>query len=895
MIETENNIAVIGMHGRFPKSPSLEIFWDNLKNGKELITFFSENEIDLLWEDPLRKCPNYVKAKGFLEGAEYFDASFFGYTPREAEFMDPQQRILLECAWHALEHAGYDTQQFTKRIGVFVGSSISTYLMFNILPHLMQSNWQNPYAQSIAMIGNDKDFLATRLSHKLNLRGPSKTVQTACSTSLVAIHDACQNLLDFSCDMALAGGVSITCPLKSGYLYFKEGINSPDGHCRAFDAKAQGTLIGNGAGLVVLKRLEDAIKDRDLIHAVILGSAINNDGNRKLGYTAPSIEGQTEVISEALTMSGIHPETITYIEAHGTGTIIGDPVEVKALSRAFSKYTTKKQFCSIGSIKSNIGHLDAAAGVAGLIKVILSIKHGIIPPTLHYVSPNPELNLENTPFYVNNKSQPWQNMNAPLRASISSFGIGGTNAHLILEEPPKQNKTFPLENFEYLLTISANTPEALKKIKFNLIEYLQKNETPLGSISFTLNTGRKQLPYRSFMTCSNFEDAISKLQVLLDEKASPLPSLKKPILWVFPNFEEASHYDTLKFAYPSLQQNIKICLENFKKNLEVSTFPFDQHPVIIHFAIQYSLSRLLQDLGGTPDQLLGIGIGQYVAAVIAKAMTLEDAIQCVSSWLKGNHRNDTYERVKVSPPSVPLLSPFDTSKAISSSSLLEVEYWLDQIPQVSNNLSLNLLASDYTLLSFAKEDFFGISTDSHDLSLHNETTFLHSLGALWKKGYIMQWAALYHGGNYSRVALPGYPFEKNSHWVSPPSSHFWKNESQSKEQNPPPLSVATNSLFTIIPPNILEEKLIYIWQQTLKIQSISIKDNFFEIGGDSLIALELKDLILLHFHVEIPLKAFFDKPTIQEMASEIQNLLLKNLNVLSEDQVQHILIYLGKE
>ena len=483
-----------------------------------------------------------------------------------------------------------------------------------------------PLPNRLPSRGNDKDFLATRLSYKLNLRGPSKTIQTACSTSLVAIHDACQNLLDFSCDMALAGGVSITCPPKSGYLFFKEGINSPDGHCRAFDSKAQGTLIGNGAGLVVLKRLEDAIKDRDIIHAVILGSAINNDGNRKLGYTAPSIEGQTEVISEALTMSGVSPETISYVEAHGTGTIIGDPIEVKALTRAYGKHTTKKQYCSIGSIKSNIGHLDAAAGVAGLIKVVLSIKHGIIPPTLHYVSPNPELNLENTPFYVNNKPQPWKAMNAPLRAAISSFGIGGTNAHLILEEPPKVKKSPLIETREHLLTLSGHNPEALQKIKLKLIEYLQNNESTLGSISLTLNTGRKQHPYRCFLTCSDREEALSKLHALLDEKATPLQTFKKPILWVFPNFEEASSYDFLKCTYPALKEYIDLCLEKFKRNVETSTAPLAHHPAAIHFTVQYSLSKLLQDLGGTPDRLLGIGIGQYAAAVIAKAMTLEDAI-----------------------------------------------------------------------------------------------------------------------------------------------------------------------------------------------------------------------------------------------------------------------------
>ncbi|MCC5603392.1 beta-ketoacyl synthase N-terminal-like domain-containing protein [Nostoc favosum] len=386
------------MAGRFPGAKSVEQFWQNLCDGVESISFFTDDELLNSSLDPtLLRDPNYVKARAVLEDIEMLDASFFGFTPREATLMDPQHRLFLECAWEALENAGYNPEADKELTGVYAGASLSSYLINNLVP---DSNLSKSSALPIT-IGNDKDYLSTRVSYKLNLKGPSISVNTACSTSLVAVHLACQGLLSYQCDRALAGGVTIEVPHQEGYFYQKGGITSPDGHCRAFDAKAQGCPSGNGVGIVILKRLEDALADGDCIYAVIKGSAINNDGSEKVSFTAPSVTGQAEVIAEAQAIAGFDPETVTYIETHGTGTALGDPIEVRALKKAFSAGTNKKGFCAIGSVKTNVSHLNAAAGVAGLIKTVLALKHKIIPPTLHFEMPNSEIDFANSPFYVN--------------------------------------------------------------------------------------------------------------------------------------------------------------------------------------------------------------------------------------------------------------------------------------------------------------------------------------------------------------------------------------------------------------------------------------------------------------------------------------------------------------
>ncbi|OYE03766.1 type I polyketide synthase, partial [Nostoc sp. 'Peltigera membranacea cyanobiont' 232] len=423
MISTIDNdaiegIAIVGMAGRFPGAKNIDEFWQNLQSGVESISIFTNEEIISDGIDSVTLSDrNYVKSSAILENIDLFDAAFFSFNAKEAEVTNPQNRIFLECAWEALENAGYDSNRYDSRIGVYAGASLNNYYSLDLNRDPIGS------AQCYqTLIGNDKDFLTTRVSYKLNLTGPSITIQTACSTSLVATTLACQSLLNYQCDMALAGGVSIHVPQKTGYLHEPGGTLSPDGHCRAFDAKAQGTTIGNGVGVVVLKRLSDALADGDCIHAVIRGSAINNDGSGKVGYTAPSVNGQAEVIAEAMMLAGVEPETINYIEAHGTGTALGDPIEIAALSQAFRSSTNKKGFCAVGSVKTNIGHLDAAAGIAGLIKTVLALKHKQIPASLNFEQPNPQIDFANSPFYINAKLAEWKTGSTPRRAGVSSLG-----------------------------------------------------------------------------------------------------------------------------------------------------------------------------------------------------------------------------------------------------------------------------------------------------------------------------------------------------------------------------------------------------------------------------------------------------------------------------------------
>jgi acyl transferase domain-containing protein len=493
------DIAIIGVVGRFPGAKGIDEFWQNLRDGIESISFFSDEELEEAGIDPhILKDPNYVKAKGILKDVDLFDASFFGLYPREAELLDPQQRIFLECAWEALEDAGYDAETYPGLSGVFGADRMNTGMNTYLSSYLSTNQEHSDSAELYQLvIANDKDFLTTRVSYKLNLKGPSIDIQSACSTSLVAVHVACQNLLNYSCDMALAGGVSVAFPQKSGYLFQEGMILSPDGHCRTFDAKAAGTSGGNGAGIVVLKRLADALADGDYIYAVIKGSAVNNDGSMRVGYTAPGVDGQAKVIAMAQAVAGVVPETISYIEAHGTGTTVGDPIEITALTQVFREKTDAKGFCAIGSVKTNIGHLDAAAGVTGLIKTVLALKHKLIPPSLHFERPNPKIDLENSPFYVNSTLSEWKNNgHTPRRAGVSSFGIGGTNAHVVLEEAPVIKNLGNSRPWQ-LLVLSAKTDSALETTTTNLAAHLKRHsDLNIADVAYTLQIGRKGFNHR---------------------------------------------------------------------------------------------------------------------------------------------------------------------------------------------------------------------------------------------------------------------------------------------------------------------------------------------------------------------------------------------------------------
>ena len=479
MIKSGNNttatdIAVIGMSGRFPGARTVGEYWNNLRNEVESVTFLSDQDlINAGINSDLRSDPDYVRAVYLLDDADRFDAGFFGYAPREARFMDPQQRVLLECAWEAMEHAGYGGA-VQHPTGVYVGSSLNTYLLFTGLAEQFKTE------PVLTLMSNDKDFLATRIGYKLQLEGPCVTVQTACSTSLVAVHVACQSILAGECDMALAGGVCVKVPLKAGYLYREGGMLSRDGHCRAFDAAASGTIFGSGAGLVVLKRYTDAVTDGDTIHAVIKATAINNDGGRKASYTAPSVAGLADVIGQAMDFAQIKADQIGYVECHGTGTALGDPIEVHALTKTFRASTAKEQYCALASVKSNVGHLESASGIAGLIKAICCLKHQYLPASLHFRKPNPALRLEGSPFFVNAQGQVWRGGGELRTAAVNSLGVGGTNANVIVQEALPKSARPSYRNWHWI-PVSAKTAAAAQTLKNEVMEHLQQHpELPLA-------------------------------------------------------------------------------------------------------------------------------------------------------------------------------------------------------------------------------------------------------------------------------------------------------------------------------------------------------------------------------------------------------------------------------
>ncbi|MBW4500874.1 MAG: SDR family NAD(P)-dependent oxidoreductase [Scytonema hyalinum WJT4-NPBG1] len=640
-------IAIIGISGRFPGANNVAEFWHNLQAGIESISQLTDEE--LLSAGVAPSClddSNYVKASGVLNDLDLFDAAFFDFNPKEAEITDPQHRLFLECAWEALESAGYDSNRCESRIGVYAGATLNNYLCFDLNSDKFGS------AQSYQkLIGNDKDFLSTRVSYKLNLTGPSLTVQTACSTSLVAISLACQSLINYQCDMALAGGVSIRVPHKTGYLSQPGGTLSPDGHCRAFDAQAQGTTVGNGVGVVLLKRLEDAIADGDHIYAVIKGWAINNDGSLKVGYTAPSVDGQAEAIAEAIMLAGVEPETISYVEAHGTGTTLGDPIEIAALTKVFRSSTEKKGFCAIGSVKTNIGHLDAAAGVTGLIKTALSLKHQQIPPSLNFEQPNPQIDFDNSPFYVNTKLTQWQQDLSPRRAGVSSLGMGGTNAHVILEEAPTLASSSPSRPWQ-LLVISAKTESALETATDNLAQHLMQHpDLNLADVAYTLQVGRKEFNHRRILVCQDIQDAVNALENRDSQRVFThyQEPCERPITFMFPG--QGSQYVNMgKELYqtepifreyvdrcclilrPLLDLDLRSVIYPQESDTETAQEKLKQtslaQPAL--FVIEYALAQMWMSWGISPSAMIGHSIGEYVAACLAGVMSLEDALTLVA-------------------------------------------------------------------------------------------------------------------------------------------------------------------------------------------------------------------------------------------------------------------------
>ena len=648
--DPNDGIAIIGMAGRFPGARTPGELWRNLLDGRETITRFGPDELEPgdAEEMAARADPAYVAARGILDDEDKFDAGFFGITPREAQVLDPQQRLFLQSAWEALEDAGHDPRQFAGSIGVFAGASNNTYFARNLLG---RRDVTDLVGWLTTMMGNEKDYLATRVAYKLDLKGPALNIVTACSTSLVAVATAVQSLSTWQCDMALAGGVSIMLPQRRGYLSQEGAITSSDGHCRAFDARADGTVFSNGLGIVVLRRLADAIAANDRIYAVIKGAALNNDGSAKVSFTAPSVDGHAECIAAAQALAGIDPDTISYIEAHGTGTNLGDPIEIAGLTKAFrAGGAAGNGFCALGALKTNIGHLDAAAGVAGLIKTALALHHRTLPATLNFETPNPKLDLGNTPFIVNTRSRPWDAGGRPLRAGISSFGVGGTNAHLVLEEAPSPAPPEAARS-SHLLVLSSRTPAGLEEQRRRLAARLANDpQLDLADAAFTLQTARRAFDYRQAFSCKDHHNAHDALSSRPAKPNAPRSSAAyKGVAFMFPGQGAQyvnmgrSLYDEEPLFRREIDESCEVLSPLVGVDLRQIIYPSSDRastpaeelrqtcftqPAL--FAVEYALARLWMSWGVQPTALIGHSLGEYVAATIAGTFDRDTALTLIA-------------------------------------------------------------------------------------------------------------------------------------------------------------------------------------------------------------------------------------------------------------------------
>ncbi len=700
------DVAVIGMSGRFPGADSIEALWNILKNGEETTSFFKDNELDPSIPDGVRNNPNYVKARGVVSDAKGFDAAFFGITPKHAELMDPQQRIFLEIAWEAMEQGGYMPGKYDGTIGVFAGVRINTYYANNVLPNTELVENVGSF-QVITL--NDKDYVASRVAYALDLKGPAVNVQSACSTSLVAVAQAVQSIRDGQCDMALAGGAAINAPSNVGHLYEEGAMLSNDGHCRPFDAEAKGTVFSDGAGVVLLKNKDAAIKDGDTIFAVIKGIGLSNDGGGKGSFTAPSAEGQATAIRMAIEDAGIDPADISYIETHGTATPLGDPIEIDGLNIAFGRQP-QKQYCGIGSVKSNFGHLTAAAGITGFIKTCLALYHKQLPPSINYTKPNPYIDFENSPFYVNPTLNNWDTDKKRV-AGVSSFGVGGTNAHVILTEGDSVHIEGSTARPTQLICWSAKAEKSLDNYGHKLANYLRKrDDVILADVAYTLHTSREDFNYRRFVVATSPGDFIT--QIGNNEQISTKNLKEKPqnIVFMFPGQGDQyvnmgkSLYNTEEVFRVAMNECAEILKDELNENILDIIYPLEINDEVTGkikytgysqpalFAIGYALGKLWISWGIFPSAFVGHSIGEFVSAYFAGVFTLKDALKLIAARGKmmGGLPSGSMLSVRLSSEDIqPYLSDEIALAAVNSPQLCVVAGTNESVEELSQKLNDN--------------------------------------------------------------------------------------------------------------------------------------------------------------------------------------------------------------
>jgi phthiocerol/phenolphthiocerol synthesis type-I polyketide synthase E len=988
----EGAIAVVGMAGRFPGARTLSAFWNNLRNGTESIVTLSEDELRASGvSDVALANHNYVRRAALLDGIDEFDASFFGFTPLAARTMDPQHRLFLQTAWHALEDAGYRPGEIEGSVGVYGTSTTSGYLLHNLMSHY-DPNLIIGQGVSFEMVNlslqNDKDYLATRVAHQLDLHGPALSVQTACSSALVALHLACQSILNGECDMALAGGASLRVPHHVGYWHEPGSMVSASGHCRPFDVRADGTIFSSGVGVVVLKALGAAVDDGDQIHAVIRGSALNNDGGTKMTYAAPTAAGQADVIAEAHAVAEVDASTISYIESHGTATPLGDPIEIEGLRQAFAVSEEQRQGpCYVGSVKSNIGHLESAAGIASLIKTILCLKHRAIPGTLHYTSPNPELHLEDGPFRIRGEYGPWE-WDGIRRAGVSSFGVGGTNAHVIVEEWPREDvaaSVAPKPSPEVLL-LSARTAEALAQGRAELSAELTGADDvdgpTLPDVAYTL-AGRQPHKLRLAAVVADRADAVAVLgaedseNVFIGEGidlAEVSSEATDRVVFLFPG-QGAQHIGMARGLYdsePVFAEYFDRCAAGFESELgyDLRAMIFEgtsrdlertdrTQPAL--FTVEYALAKLAESYGVRPTALVGHSIGEYAAATIAGVFDLDTAIKVVAMRARlmhaaprgvmvavpvsadavGVYLTDAVDLAAVNDPDGCVVAGADsdirefterlkqaginarrvrTSHAFHSrlmdSMISEFTAFLSrqtlhepQIPLLSNLTGTWMAPSEATnpatwarsvraTVRFADE-VDTVLSDPHRVLVEvgpgatltasaarnpkfvnghrairlmrhhaqnrdDRDTFLLALGQLWAAGIDVDWSALRGDYQPKRVTVPGYPFERQRHWLAHNAGATWVSgtgagAAASGQRNGESGSGGGESM---------EATLQRIWAVCLGVGSVDRTANFFDVGGDSLVAISVA-MAASHEGLDLTPQDLYDNPTVAALAKAL--------------------------
>lgn len=1000
------SVAIIGMAGRFPGAADVRQFWTNIAGGVESIRQLDDAELDALGVPAeLRASAAFVPAAARLAEAEDFDPEFFDMTPREAEITDPQHRVLLECAYTAMQNAGYVPASYPGAVAVYAGVGLNSYLLHNLMPRpdLLRSLGMHQL-----LLGNDKCYAASRIAYKLNLNGPCVSVDTACSSGLVAVAMAYRSLVSFECDLALAGGAKVN-SADSGYAYEPGSINSPDGHCRTFDARAAGTVFGSGAGVVVLKRLEDALRDRDTIHAVIRGAAVNNDGAAKVGFTAPSVTRQRDVIRQALSFAEVPPASVTYVEAHGTGTRLGDPIELAALTEAFGAAAVSGS-CALGSVKPNIGHLESAAGVAGLIKVVQALRHEMLPPSLNFATPNPAIDFAGSPFYVNTRLQPWPAGSTPRRAGVSSFGLGGTNAHVVFEQAPAVVAT--PDGAPELLVWSARSLAALERMSERLAAHAAgSGAAGIADAGFTLACGREHFAHRRFTVATTLADTARALAAGTVTPPPAVPLAPPRVAFVFPGqgVQHGAMAAALYRAHPAYRAALDACcaaaarcavpgllsllIEDGDAGAALQRTESAQ-PAI--FAASYAMARLWQSWGIQPDVMLGHSLGEYVAACLAGVFSLDDALLLVTqrarlmqalpagamaalrhseddvrallaanpAWacdlaavngpravtVAGSHAGielcleavragagaagsegqllrtshafhsrqldamlDDYRavlgRVRFAPAQLPLLSCL-TGLAESPQRFADPAYWLEQTRATvrfgAAVVSAAALADVFldmgpaaTAAAMVQGALPAGSTacviaaaPARQEGADAAATLLKALGTLWSRGADVDWARVYAHRECRRVPLPEYPFERRRCWVDAPGVAMQGAAAGVLAPAAAPAPATASAVVSAAPADDLQAVVAGVWRDLLGTQQIGADENFFALGGQSLLATRIISRLHELTGIELPVEAIFDTPTIGGLT---QALIAQQAALADPDMLERLLAELENQ